>query len=157
MDRSSQSTHVGACCRRGMPRRRIQGNTLYMVEQVDGKLYVEVVMTWWFYGEASKWTAPLHCSHFCVCDLQGPVYTMPMNFIDMADNSYGVGTVPNIKLEKLIFLWTYSVNSDGWSDFCNLLNVLPEMHKPIRLNGQAFTKWFELNFFKTWKGRKAEK
>ena len=56
----SQSTHVGACCRWGVPRRHIQGKTLYMFEQfgVNGKLYVEVIMTWWFYGEASKWTAP---------------------------------------------------------------------------------------------------
>ena len=52
---------VRACqgCRGG-PRRCIQGKTLYMFEQsgVDGKLYVEVIMSWWFYGKASKWTAP---------------------------------------------------------------------------------------------------
>ena len=43
----SQSTRVGACCRRGVPRRCIQGKTLYMFEQfgVDGKLYVEVIMS----------------------------------------------------------------------------------------------------------------
>ena len=47
MNGPSRSTLIGACCRRAVPHRHIQGNTLYMFEQfgVDGKLYVEVIMT----------------------------------------------------------------------------------------------------------------
>ena len=47
MNEPSQSTCVGSCCRWGVPCRRFQGNTLYMSEQfgVDGKLFVEVIMT----------------------------------------------------------------------------------------------------------------
>ena len=39
--------------RQGVPHRCIQGNTLYMFEQfgVDGKLYVEGILSWWFYGD----------------------------------------------------------------------------------------------------------
>ena len=42
-----QSTRVEAYCRQDVPRRCVQGKTLYMFEQfgVDGKLYVEV-MSW---------------------------------------------------------------------------------------------------------------
>ena len=55
-----QSTRIGACCRWGVSHRCIQGNTLYMLEQfgVDSKVYVEDIMSLWFHGEASKWTAP---------------------------------------------------------------------------------------------------
>ena len=55
----SQSTWVGACSRRGVPRRCIQGKTLYTFEQcgLDGRLYVEV-MSLQFDGEVSKWTTP---------------------------------------------------------------------------------------------------
>ena len=60
MNGPSQSTRVGACCCQVVPRRCIQGKTIYMFEQfwVDGKLYVEVKMSWLFYGEASKWSTP---------------------------------------------------------------------------------------------------
>ena len=60
MNGPSQSTRIGACCHRGVPSRCIQGKTLHMFKQfgVDGKLYMEVIMSWWFYGEASKWTVP---------------------------------------------------------------------------------------------------
>ena len=60
MNGPSQSTRVKACCRWGVLRRRVQGNTLYMFEQfeVDDKLCVEVIKTWRFYNERSKWTAP---------------------------------------------------------------------------------------------------
>ena len=53
------------------------------------------------------------------------------------------------------FLQIYSVNAKGWSDFRNLLNVLPKMYKIIKLNGQEFGEKAE--FLKSWKGRKAEK
>ena len=38
---------IRACCCQDVPRRCIQGKTLYMFEQfgVDGKLYVEVIMS----------------------------------------------------------------------------------------------------------------
>ena len=43
----SQSTRIAACRCRGVPRRCIQGKTLYMFEQfgVDSKLFVELVMS----------------------------------------------------------------------------------------------------------------
>lgn len=60
MNGPSQSTRVRACCRWGVPCRCIRGKTMYMFKQfgVNGKLYVEAILSWWFYDEASKWTAP---------------------------------------------------------------------------------------------------
>ena len=47
MNGPSHSMHIRTCCCQGVLHRPIQGNTLYMPEQfgVDGKLYVEVIMT----------------------------------------------------------------------------------------------------------------
>ena len=47
MSKPSQSMCIRACCHQGVTCRCIQGKTLYMFEQfeVDGKLYVEVIMT----------------------------------------------------------------------------------------------------------------
>ena len=47
MNGRSLSTHIRARCHRGVPHRYIQGKTLDMCEQfgVDGKLYVEVMMS----------------------------------------------------------------------------------------------------------------
>ena len=44
MNGPSQSMHVGACCRWGVPRKCIQGKILYMFEQfgVDCNLVVEI-------------------------------------------------------------------------------------------------------------------
>ena len=58
MNGPSLSMRIGLYCRWGVLRRCIQGNTFYMFEEfgVDGILYMEVILSWWFYGEASKLT-----------------------------------------------------------------------------------------------------
>ena len=55
-----QQRWMGPCSPRTSGHAAVRVCSLYRFEQfwVDSKLYVEVIMSWWFYGKSSKWTAP---------------------------------------------------------------------------------------------------
>ena len=50
------------------------------------------------------------CWSFLVCELQGPLYTAPVNFM----TCYGMGTAPNIKLDQSATLWWIGKTFSGY-------------------------------------------
>ena len=103
-----------------------------MFEQfgVDGKLYVDIIMTWWFYGDMSKWTTPPGVTYMKAFDKICPQMLLA-NFV--ANQSNGLGGVWKSKF--IIFSQNLrgSWGSSHWSFMWRyaILCVLSKMYRKL--------------------------